>query len=176
MNLVVIQEHCVFASINVNIIIDRDTFMCIIIIIKSLYVQFLIVEYSRLNLDLINDPPHDKTNNVVVRHAKTQISLGIRPVWSESSLSAWRNLRPLAIHWAHSEDSDQTRRMPRLIWVFAGRTVILLLLSWGSSDFNNLLSDTWQTEDKSKLNWIPLYLWHLSWFCFTFTEKWKESY
>ena len=27
-----------------------------------------------------------------VRPAKTQISLGIRPVWSESSLSAWRNI------------------------------------------------------------------------------------
>ena len=36
--------------------------------------------------------------------AKTQISLGIRPVWSESSLSAWRNLGSLATHWAHSED------------------------------------------------------------------------
>ena len=57
-----------------------------------------------------------------VRPAKTQISLGIRPVWSESSLSAWRKLRSLATHWAHSEDSDQTGWMPRLIWVFAGRT------------------------------------------------------
>ena len=54
-----------------------------------------------------------------VRQAKTQISLGIRPVWSESSLSAWRKLGPLAPYWAHSEDSDQTGRMPRLIWVFA---------------------------------------------------------
>ena len=27
-----------------------------------------------------------------------------------------------ATHWAHNEDSDQTGRMPRLIWVFAGRT------------------------------------------------------
>ena len=27
-----------------------------------------------------NEPPHDKTNNVAVRPAKTQISLGIRPV------------------------------------------------------------------------------------------------
>ena len=62
-----------------------------------------------------------------VRPAKTQISLGIRPVWSESSLSAWRKLGPLATHWAHSEDSDQTGRMPRLIWVFAGRTLILLV-------------------------------------------------
>ena len=54
-----------------------------------------------------------------------QISLGIRPVWSESSLSAWRKLESLATHWVHSKDSDQTGRMPRLIWVFAGRTLIL---------------------------------------------------
>ena len=26
------------------------------------------------------EPPHDKTNNVAMRPAKTQISLGIRPV------------------------------------------------------------------------------------------------
>ena len=68
-----------------------------------------------------------------VRPAKTQISLGIRPVWSESSLSAWRKLGSLATHWAHSEYSDQTGRMPRLIWVFALRTVIVLVLSWGGS-------------------------------------------
>ena len=44
-----------------------------------------------------------------VRPAKTQISLCMRPVWSESSLSAWKNLGPLATHWAHSEDwSDWT--------------------------------------------------------------------
>ena len=67
-------------------------------------------------------PPHDKTNKMTVRPAKTQISLGIRPVWSESSLSAWRKLGPLASYWALSEDSDQTGRMPRLIWVFDGRT------------------------------------------------------
>ena len=65
--------------------------------------------------------------------AKTHISLDIRPVWSESSLSAWRKLGSLATHWVHSEDSDQTDRMPRLIWVFAGCTDILLVLSWGGS-------------------------------------------
>ena len=64
-----------------------------------------------------------------VRPAKTQISLGICPVWSESSPSAWRKLGSLATHWAHSEDSDQTGRMTRLIWVFAGRTAALLVLS-----------------------------------------------
>ena len=61
------------------------------------------------------EPCHDKTNNVAVRPAKTQISLGIRPVWSESSLFTWRKLGSLATQWMHSEDSDQTGRMPRLI-------------------------------------------------------------
>ena len=46
-------------------------------------------------------------------------------------LSEQRRLRSA---WAsHSEDSDQTGRMPRLIWVFAGRPVILLVLSRGGS-------------------------------------------
>ena len=73
---------------------------------------------------------HDMTKPIKwhVRPAKTQISLGIRPVWSESSLSAWRKLGSLATHWAHSKDSDQAGRMPRLIWVFDGRTVILLVM------------------------------------------------
>ena len=37
-----------------------------------------------------------------VRPAKTQISLGIRPIWAESSLSTWRKLGSLVTHWAHS--------------------------------------------------------------------------
>ena len=42
----------------------------------------------------------------------------------------------LATHWVHSEASDQTGQMPRLVWVFVGHTVILLVLSWvGSNDF-----------------------------------------
>ena len=81
--------------------------------------------------------------------AKTQISLGIRPVWSESSLSAWRKLGSLATQWVHSEVSDQTGQMPRLIWVFAGCTVILLVLSchvnWAaSSEFVSLSIPSWQ--------------------------------
>ena len=50
-------------------------------------------------------------------------------VWSESSLSAWRYLGSLATHSTHSEDSDQTGWRPRLIWVFAQRTLISLVLS-----------------------------------------------
>ena len=81
----------------------------------------------------MTEPRHDKTNKMSVCPAKTQISMGIRPVWSESSLPAWRNLGSLATNWADSEDSDQTGRMPRLFWVFAWRTLILLVLSWGGS-------------------------------------------
>ena len=44
---------------------------------------------------------------------------------------------------ANSEDSDQTGRMPRLIWVFAGRTLPLLVLSWRGS-FLRLFASTWQ--------------------------------
>ena len=51
----------------------------------------------------------------------------LRSAWAsaqsdQSSLSAWRKLGSLATHGVHSEDSDQTGRMPRLIWVFAGHT------------------------------------------------------
>ena len=54
--------------------------------------------------------------------AKTQISLDIRPISSESSLSAWRKAGSLDTHKTHSEDSDQPERMSRLIWVFDGCT------------------------------------------------------
>ena len=50
---------------------------------------------------------------------KTQISLRIRAVWFESSLSAWRNFASLAIQNALTEDSRQTARMCKLIWIFA---------------------------------------------------------
>ena len=52
--------------------------------------------------------------------------------------SAWVSDSSLCAHWvakdtsflhADSEDSGQTGRMPRLIWVFAGRTLTLLVLS-----------------------------------------------
>ena len=81
-----------------------------------------------------NEPRHDETNKMSVRPAKTQISLGIRPVWSESSLCAeWVAKDPSFLH-ADSEDSDQTGRMPRLIWVYAERTLTLLVLSCRGSN------------------------------------------
>ena len=49
---------------------------------------------TRNSYNTVNKLPHDKTNNDVCP-AKTQISLGIRLVWSESSLSTWRKLGSL---------------------------------------------------------------------------------
>ena len=91
-----------------------------------------------------NEPPHVKTNKMTVLPAKTQIRLGIRPVWSVSSLFAWRKLWSLATYWLPSEDSDQTGRMSRLISVFAGRTChivgfVMRRFSYCQSDFKQLL-------------------------------------
>ena len=59
--------------------------------------------------------------------AKTEISLGIRPVWSESSLcTQWVAKDPRFLH-ADSEDSDQTGRMSSL-----GAHAILLVLWQGA--------------------------------------------
>ena len=52
----------------------------------------------------------------------TLISLSMHLIWPEFSLGAWGSLGSLATHLAHSEDSDQTGRMPRRIWVNAGCT------------------------------------------------------
>ena len=57
-----------------------------------------------------------------VRPANTQISLGLRPVRSESSLGAQWVAKDPRFLYADNEDSDQTGRMPRLILGFAGRT------------------------------------------------------
>ena len=73
----------------------------------------------------------------------------LRSAWAstqsdQSSLSAWTKLGSLATHWAHSEVTDQTGRMPRLIWVFAGRTLILLVLSCrGSHAFRLCVEEQW---------------------------------
>ena len=84
------------------------------------------------------EPRHDKTNKISVRPAKTQISLGIRPVWSESLLCAQWVAKGPSCFQADSEDSDQTGRMPRLIWGLAGRTATLLVLSCRGSLRNSV--------------------------------------
>ena len=68
------------------------------------------------------EPPHDKPTKWPVRPAKTQLSLDIRPVWSESSLCAQCVAKDPRFLHADSEDSDQSGLMARMIWVFAGHT------------------------------------------------------
>ena len=78
------------------------------------------------------------------RPTKTQVSLRLRAGWSESSLSACRNFASLAIQNAPSEDSDQTARMRRLIWIFVGCTFRKYTfwrcgsIDWVSFEFNRL--------------------------------------
>ena len=82
--------------------------------------------------------PHDKTNNVAVH-----------PVWSESSLCAqWVAKDPSFLH-ADSEDSDQTGRMTRLIWVFARR--LISALASIQSDQSSLCAQ-WVAKDPSFLH------------------------
>ena len=93
-----------------------------------------------------NEPPRDKTNKVSVRPAKTHISLGIRPVLSDSSLSAWR----LATIWGHSEDwSDWVDAQAdlSLCWVhthFVGFVMSRLI--------NNSLLVTWKLYVRPEQN------------------------
>ena len=61
-------------------------------------------------------------NGIYAQQRLRSALASIRPVWSDSLLCAqWVAKDPNFLH-ADSEDSDQTGRKPRLIWVFAGRT------------------------------------------------------
>ena len=64
-----------------------------------------------LNPTISYEPPCDKTNKMTGSPTKTQISLGIRPVRSESLLCAhWVAKDPIFLY-ADREDADQTGRM-----------------------------------------------------------------
>ena len=82
----------------------------------------LALSHLKYRLGKVNEPPHDKTNKMTVCPAKTEISLGLRPVWSESLLCAQWVAKDSRFLHADSEDSDQTGQIPRLIRVFAGHT------------------------------------------------------
>ena len=87
---------------------------------------------------------HNESQNVHLSRLVTKPPMWLcaqrrlRSAWAstqsdQSLLSAqWLAKGPSFLH-ADSENSDQTGRMPRLIWVFAGRTLSLLVLSWGGS-------------------------------------------
>ena len=106
-------NKCHIHDKNLNILFTLNEWRCILLVLRVL---------SRIHLHTKLSLCTTKTTKWSVHPAKTQISLGIRPVWSESSQSAWRRIGTLATHWAYSEVSDLSRLMPRLNWDFAGRT------------------------------------------------------
>ena len=69
---------------------------------------------------------------------------------SESLLCAqWVAKDPTFLH-ADSEDSDQIEWLPRLIWFFAGRTAILLVLSCrGSINFHIQGDSAYRNDPKN---------------------------
>ena len=95
-----------------------------------------------------------------IKMVETIVSLYLNcPVWSESSLCAQLVAKDLSYLHADREESDQTGRMPRLIWVFAGRTGHLVL-SWGGLFYEyemmavECVMDSWLLPN---LQWI--FLW-----------------
>ena len=75
------------------------------------------------------EPPHDKTNKMTVRTAKTQISLGIRPVWSESLLCAQRVAKDPSFFMRTAKTLIRLRGCPGWSESLVGAHAILLVLS-----------------------------------------------
>ena len=72
------------------------------------------------------EPPRDKTNKITFAPSEDSDQSG--HLWSESSLSPWRNIGFSATHWAHCEDWG---RCPGWSESSLGAQTILLVLSWG---------------------------------------------
>ena len=75
---------------------------------------------------------HDMTKPTKwLRAQRRQISLAIRPIWLESSLSAWRNLGSLATHSAHYEDwSDWANAQADTSLRWAHTHFVGFVMSW----------------------------------------------
>ena len=97
--------------------------VCLLLLLLLLLVVVVVVFY----ISIIMCQRTTKPTIRLVRPAKTQISLRIRAVWSESSLIACAFFRLQAIQRGINENHCHTGWIYRLIWVFAGYTVPILL-------------------------------------------------
>ena len=78
---------------------------------KNIFQLRTLIWRPAFSLRKYNEPQHDKTNKISVHPVKTQVSLGILPVWSESSLCAeWLTMGPSFLR-ADSEDSGDLVRL-----------------------------------------------------------------
>ena len=104
-----------------------------------------------------------------VHPAKTQISLSIRPVWSESSLCAQGITKDPRFLRVNSKDSNQTERMPRLNWIFGGRSHLggfailrIILQWWQHRTCRGQLCTSWCVL--ATVNWWGrLFVWRVIW-------------
>ena len=96
-----------------------------IIILKNQTLIFL--SYPNSSEIKLNHLSHDMTKPTKWVCAQWRLRSAWASAQSDQELSTWRKLGSLATHWAHSDDSDQTGWMPRLIWVFVGHTLNLFL-------------------------------------------------
>ena len=69
-----------------------------------------------------NEPPHDKTNKTTCAPSEDSDQAWLPPSLIRVFAVLRSNAGPLTTYCAHSEDSHQTGRRSRLIWVSAGRT------------------------------------------------------
>ena len=78
-----------------------------------------------------NELRYDKTNKMSVHQAKTQISLGIRPVWSESSMCAqWVAKDPSFLHADREDWSDWADAQADLSLCWAHSQFVGFVVLW----------------------------------------------
>ena len=119
----IISCWCCISLLNLKLF-DKRNKKCYLALINALGESFgIIIRYNLLlcapESNIINEPQHDKTNKMACAPSKD----------SDQSAQSCSLIRFFAVrkkkHWvlgyfrAHNEASGQ---MPRLIWVFAGRT------------------------------------------------------
>ena len=111
-------------------------------------------QWTLVSRNLIFESWHDKTNKMSVRPAKTQISLGIHPVWSVFIVcmkKAWVFSYPLSTQHRLWSDWADAQADLTLRW----RTLILLVLSYRGS-FIYSIAESWnisfsQQENKTDI-------------------------
>ena len=104
------------------------------------------------------EPPRDKPTKWHVRPTKTQISLGIRQIWSVSFLSTWRERGSLATHWAQANAPIRLGGCPGSDWVDAQTD---LSLRWAHSHFVGFVMSRlkcWSKPPHGRLHVLPIYI------------------
>ena len=127
-------------------------YFCVYLLLRAFYIIAISandMSDRRLLIKHINkDPMHDKPSKWHVRLAKTQIILGFSQCVAKI---------PNFLH-VDSNGSDHTGRLPRLIWVFAGRTChfvgfVMRWLKYKWRNIQEILHTNTQPSRGTKRSW-----------------------